>query len=346
MVGDNQWPIVKLNCWITNASAEIEWIKNQAVSIPNPIREKNPCYFLHPRSAWFDYLIHEIQGKYFSILVIRSINFIAFLIGLNRTIYVGNQPVSTSIWSNNDQIEISELCEKLSKTYSKYYIGVRNVLPHSHLDLIQKIEKLGFYALPSRVIYEFDLSNGEQTNHSHLKRDLTYQRKTALSSRIAMQLSSDQLSRIHHLYTEIYIKKHSPLNAQYTVEFFRDMLSSGVMRCIILQDSNELIHAFALLYQRGQTLVVPALGYDNEKDKNGLYRILFATIYSYIKQQKLYLNYSSGAGEFKRNRGGIPRLEYVYLKPPMHSKFRKFILSKLSQKLGSITIKKLIEMGA
>jgi hypothetical protein len=58
------------------------------------------------------------------------------------------------------------------------------------------------------------------------------------------------------------------------------------------------------------------------------------------------LNYSSGAGEFKRNRGGVARLEYLYLKAPSKSRFRKFVLSRLSQELGKITLHQLIEKGA
>ena len=346
MDGINQWPIVKLNCWITNASAELEWINSQAVSITQSKREKYACYFLHPRSAWFDYLIHEFKGKYFSIFLIRIVSFIAYLIGLNRTVYVGNQPVSTSIWSKSDQTQIPLLCDKLSKDYSKYFIGVRNILPYCHSDLVENLKKIGFYAIPSRVIYEFDLTHSEHKIQSHLKRDLSYQKKSVLDTRILQQLTTEQLSRIHYLYSEIYIKKHSPLNAQYTLTFFKDMLDSGVMSCLVLQDANEFIHAFALLYQQDQTLVVPALGYENESDRNGLYRILFATIYNHTKNHRLYLNYSSGAGEFKRNRGGVARLEYLYLKAPSKSRFRKFILSRLSQELGKITLHQLIERGA
>jgi hypothetical protein len=92
---------------------------------------------------------------------------------------------------------------------------------------------------------------------------------------------------------------------------------------------------------------VPALGYDSEIDLQGSYRVLFAAIYSHAKHQGVLLNYSSGAGDFKRKRGGTPYLEFTYLSCPQNSNYlQKFALSFVSKKASTIDAQKLIALGA
>ena len=61
----------------------------------------------------------------------------------------------------------------------------------------------------------------------------------------------------------------------------------------------------------------------------------------------MLLNYSSGAGDFKRKRGGVACLEYTMLKAPQnwHST-RSMILSLLQRKGQGIRETDLIAWGA
>jgi hypothetical protein len=138
-----------------------------------------------------------------------------------------------------------------------------------------------------------------------------------------------------------------PLNPQYTVQFFADLIHQGSMSCLLVRGSDQQIRSFALLRTTGQTLTVPALGYDSEIYLEGSYRVLFAAIYSYAKSQGVLLNYSSGAGDFKRKRGGIAYLEYTYLSCPLNShRFKKWALSFVAKKTAAIDALDLIAMGA
>ncbi|NBO90981.1 MAG: hypothetical protein EBV06_01490 [Planctomycetia bacterium] len=75
--------------------------------------------------------------------------------------------------------------------------------------------------------------------------------------------------------------------------------------------------------------------------------MLFVAIYKYARDHKLLLNYSSGAGEFKRRRGGVPRLEYTYIRcPNSASGFKRACLKMVSRRLATVTEQSLIKVGA
>jgi hypothetical protein len=119
------------------------------------------------------------------------------------------------------------------------------------------------------------------------------------------------------------------------------------MTCLSLKDEEEQIIAFALLYQVGQTLTVPALGYVENEKGPGIYRLLFASIFNYTLEHRLLLNYSSGAGDFKRKRGAQSRLEYTAVKaPPSFSNWKAKMVRFAAKKAENITANDLIQRGA
>jgi hypothetical protein len=271
----------------------------------------------------------------------------SYFLGIDKTIFIGNYPISTSIWSTEQENELLSLANKMRGLNPSYYIGIRNLLPHRHPTLISNLKSLGYFGIPSRVIYEFDLRCKNSSIPSHLKRDLALLKKLNLDVEICSKLDQDSLLRIHDLYQKIYLHKHSLLNPQYTVQFFDDVVNQGVMSCLLVRGPDQQVYSFALLLSTGHTLSVPALGYDTQLNLEGSYRVLFAAIYTYAKDQRLLLNYSSGAGDFKRKRGGIAYLEYTYLTCPFNSyDVKRFILVLVAKKTASLKAQDLIELGA
>jgi len=333
------WPTAQLSDWVSNACANLLWKGNAKVpvSVALPTRQKNTSYLFSPRSAWFDYLAHECRHQALLAQFIKALGKLAYFLGIDKTIFVGNYPVSTSIWTSEQEAELPAIAHELQQANPDYYVGIRNLLPHRHPKLISELTKQGYYGIPSRVIYEFDFrEDGIPTSSSpsHLKRDLALLKKLDLDVQACQKLDQVSLTRIHELYQRIYLYKHSLLNPQYTVQFFADLIHQGSMSCLLVRGSDQQIRSFALLLTTGQTLTVPALGYDSEIDLEGSYRVLFAAIYNHAKSQGVLLNYSSGAGDFKRKRGGIAYLEYTYLSCPLNShRFKKWALSFVAKKL-------------
>lgn len=344
-----KWPSVKLTDWVSNANASLLWEGSTRVpvSIAFPLRKKNTSYLFSPRSGWFDYLAHESRHQPVVALLIAALGKISYFLGIDKTIFIGNYPISTSIWNAAQENELLSIASKIGGLNPSYYIGVRNLLPHRHSTLISNLKLLGYFGIPARVIYEFDLRYENKPIPSHLKRDLALLKKLNLDVQVCSKLDQDSLMRIHDLYQKIYLHKHSLLNPQYTVQFFDDVINQGVMSCLVIRGPDQQICSFALLLNTGHTLSVPALGYDTQLNPEGSYRVLFAAIYTYTKDQRLLLNYSSGAGDFKRKRGGVAYLEYTYLICPFNScDIKKFILALVAKKTAPIKAQDLIELGA
>jgi len=344
-----QWPSVELFQWMQNGSANLALHPASGLPITTSMHPRRPdtTYITSLRSGWFDYAAQEVADNSIAAWSFRSAGLVAKMLGIDNIILVGNAPVSTNIWTNQHILEVPLLCQQIASSHKKHFIGVRNLQADKHSALIEKLKSHRFYAIPARIVYEFDFRDKLEKKHSHLQRDRSVLKRSGLQVNVLTSISMAQASQLRDLYQAIYIDKHSALNAQYTSQFFADMLSFKVMTALVLQDADGQIVAFAMLYEVDDTLTVPALGYDPQYPVNGLYRQLFAAITFHAQEKRMLLNYSSGAGDFKRKRGGVARLEYTMLKAPQnwHSA-RSMILSLLQRKGQGIRETDLIAWGA
>jgi hypothetical protein len=344
-----QWPPVELVQWIQNGSAILTLHTASGLPITTSTlpRRLDTTYITSLRSGWFDYPAQEVANNSLAAWSFKGAGFVAKLLGIDNMILVGNAPVSTNIWTERQMLEVPTLCQELASSHNKHFIGVRNLQAEKHSALFERLQSQRFYAIPARIVYEFDFRKDLDKKHSHLQRDRSLFKRSGLQVNFLTSLSMAQASKLRDLYQAIYIDKHSSLNAQYTSQFFADMLSYKVMSALALQDAEGKIVAFAMLYAVDDTLTVPALGYDTKYPINSLYRQLFAAITSHAQEKRMLLNYSSGAGDFKRKRGGVARLEYTMLKAPQNWHFaRSSILSLLQRQGQSIRETDLIAWGA
>lgn len=342
----HHWPRESLDIWMQNAGANLSWHAGTGVPIThaNPLRCPDTSFITSLRSGWFDYAAQELENQILTSCGIRIAGQAARCIGLDQLVLVGNFPVSTNIWPTYTHAPLLTACLDTVRTHPTKFVGIRNLLADQHTSLINTLRARGFCALPARLVYEFDLRQGLLCKPSHLMRDRSALFKSSLQTHINSDISNAEASRMRELYQAIYITKHSALNAQYTTQFFYDMVQARVMQALLIRSKEGLIVAFAMLYQQDDTLTVPALGYDTRTGIEGLYRLLFAAIHHYTQTQKLLLNYSSGAGDFKRKRGGTPRMEYTLLHAP--SSWRHQVLSWVESKTISIQAHQLITLGA
>ena len=345
------WPRQPLERWMRNASAELQWLEQPslAVTVSRTPRTHDTSYITSLRSGWFDYAAEELQAtSWWAAWGVRRLGTYARWLGLDYLVLVGNWPVSTNVWDAASSVELSDVCTRVMAQHPNAFVGVRNLQANKHVDLMATLRRLGFVALPARVVYEFDLRQGLARKPSHLARDHTARKRSGLNTVVLEQATPETARRMASLYTRIYIDKHSQLNAQYTPEFFEDMLNGSVMRALALTHSNGDIMAFAMLYQVGDTLTVPALGYATDAEIDSLYRLLFSAIHNYTQTHALLLNYSSGAGDFKRKRGGAAQLEYTMVCAPSGQAkgWRTQLLQWLEKKAQGIDANALMALGA
>jgi hypothetical protein len=331
-----QWPSSALGNWMQNGSAELLWHGPCSLPMTTSVqpRQACACYITSLRSAWFDYAAEEIADKPRAAWSFRCAGQIARLLGLDKIVLVGNAPISTNVWTRDYISEIPNSCRQAAAVYSDCFIGVRNLQKGKHALLMAQLEEQGFYAIPARIVYEFDFRQNALQERSHLNRDRAALKRSGLQVNLLTMISEEEAVHFRNLYQAIYIDKHSALNAQYTPQFFTDMVSSGVMTALVLQNKDNRVIAFAMLYAVDDTLTVPALGYDPQSPINGLYRQLFAAISLYAQDKRMLLNYSSGAGDFKRKRGGVAHLEYTLLKAPRKWRFLKSSILAIAERYG------------
>jgi hypothetical protein len=344
------WPRQPLERWIRNACAELQWLGDSSVAVTVSRTPRAPLttYLTSLRSGWFDYAAEELHDTWWAAWGVRLLGTCAYWLGLDRLVLVGNWPVSTNVWDAATCAELPVVCANVMAHHPNAFVGVRNLQAHKHADLMATLSALGFVALPARVVYEFDLREGMGRKPSHLARDHAALTRSGLNPVLLSQANPETARRMASLYKRIYLEKHSQLNAQYTPEFFEDMLNGQTMRALALTHSNGNIMAFAMLYQVDDTLTVPALGYATDAEVDGLYRLLFSAIHDYTQAHRLLLNYSSGAGDFKRKRGGVPHLELTMVCGPsiQTNGWRNHLLRWIEKKAQRLDTQALISLGA
>ncbi len=338
-----------LSAWMKNAFADLNWVGTQPlpVTVLKPDIPAAPSYLTSLRSGWIDYAAHERASHPTQAGMIRALGWVLQGIGLDRLVLAGNFPISTNERSLQELAAMPEVCQLLQRAYPQHFIGVRNVLPKRQAELFRALQALGYCAIPSRVVYEFDWRRPGQKLATHLHRDLSRLRRSSLRAVWKPQLTPAELARIEDLYGQVYLEKHSYLNPQYTQKFFQDAVSVLGMRCLCLVDACERIMAFSLVSHKQRVVTVPALGYDTRGTEQGLYRHLFAALYQELSALGCWLNYSSGAGDFKRKRGGVPALEYTLLRAPENSGLLTHAMLKSMERLGSmVTVERMMAWGA
>ena len=124
-------------------------------------------------------------------------------------------------------------------------------------------------------------------------------------------LDSDA-ARIAELYRMLYLEKHSWLNPHYDEAFVRAAIRGRWLEFHGLRDRlGRLVGVWGYFTIDHTITTVPFIGYDTALPaESGLYRQLFLGIHREVNDRKQLLNYSSGAGEFKRRRGALPAVEY------------------------------------
>jgi len=344
------WPHHPLERWMRNACAKLEWLGDTsvAVTVSHTPRTSHASYLTSLRSGWFDYAAEELHDTWWAAWTVRLLGTGARWLGLDRLVLVGNWPVSTQVWDTATSEQLPAICASVMAQHPHCFVGVRNLQTPKHAELMAVLSTMGFVALPARVVYEFDLREGLTRKPSHLARDHTALTRSGLNQVVLHQATPQTARRMASLYKRIYLEKHSQLNAQYTPEFFEDMLHGQTMRALALTHSNGNIMAFAMLYQVGDTLTVPALGYATDAEIDGLYRLLFSAIHDHTQTHRLLLNYSSGAGDFKRKRGGVPHMEYTMVCAPSvpTNGWRAQLLRWLEKKAQRMDAQALIALGA
>ena len=226
---------------------------------------------------------------------------------LNRVVMVNNWLLTTNLYQDWDDPQVPSF---LVKAFPDRAIVFRTVNPRLDERLLGCLTQHGYRKLVSRQVY---LRHWQLSANRQLRNDLKSYRKTRY--RLVRELCESDLTRATDLYEALYIRKYSSLNPRFRVRFLKLLQESQAMFFRGFRSPEGRLDAFLAFNVRrrhfGPVMSQPLFGYDTSLPKElALYRLLSTQTYLEGLEHRRWVHMSAGVGEFKRNRGASPVIEY------------------------------------
>jgi len=207
---------------------------------------------------------------------------------------------------------VEAVTRALVSAFPNHAVLVKNVHGFEEPSLPGAFEAAGYDLVTSRQIYFFDGRTRDYLQKSTVKRDLKcLSQLTDYQVVEHDQIQPQDLPRIADLYRQLYLEKHSWLNPQYSETFVARAWREGWLEFRGLRHASGRMDGVFACFTSGQTTSTPFIGYDTTlPSEMGLYRHLVSMLLQRLAERRWLLNYSSGAGDFKRRRGGQPVIEF------------------------------------
>lgn len=283
------------------------------------------------RPAW---LRHVLAG------LIHSFGWLCRRCRINRVIHVNNWLLSTNLYPELTDKQIGAVLAFLRDRFPRHAIIWRSLNRYRNAPLLDVLRKTGCALVPSRQVYF--VHPGDPTSMRAkarwlLKRDFALLERQGYAVLTASELSEEDIPRLLELYNALYLGKYSKNNPMFTEHFFRQALKQQTLHLVALK-KEERINAVLGYFCRNGVITTPVFGYDvSLPQETGLYRMLSALIFHIAEEKQHLLHSSSGAAEFKRNRGASAAIEYsvVYHRHlPWHRRLCWIVLAVLLENIG------------
>lgn len=235
---------------------------------------------------------------------------------INKTVSLNNWLVSTNLLPKINPYELQKTTQKLIQDYPNHSLSIRSLNTAHNDELMQFLSDQGWLLIPARQVYLFD------TDHSwwkrnHTKKDQSLLRKveagkTSLKWLKPEDLQPHHFKNIQQCFRQLFIEKHSRYNPAFSESFLKALHDNEIIEFHSFADETGRIVASIGLFTQQNIITTPIVGYDTSLPKElGLYRLLMAVLLRLTYERQQPMNLSSGAGGFKRARGGEPTLEYT-----------------------------------
>lgn len=284
-------------------------------------------YVVSPYCAYVDYCLVEIARlnkpwlTWPLVLLVKIIGLWLKAARIDNSLQINNWLLSTNLYSDEIGFEsLTKLRDQAAQTFPQQSVIFRSLNMRSNQKIIQSLKTLGFISVPSRQVYFFDARAGEASNFTrthNFQLDRQALSKTQLQWRVATEFSVSDFERAAELYSLLYLEKYCQHNPAYTANWLRAGHESGWFRLQGLVDDTNQLQAILGWFENDELITAPIVGYNTKLSKKmGLYRLLTQACLEEAIRQKKILNFSSGAAQFKRLRGGEAEIEYslVYVK--------------------------------
>lgn len=306
------------------------------------------CYVSSPYSHYITYAeqeLREINSKFVRLCLKICLGFLGVFLktfSIERVVYVNNWLLSTNLYISLTKEELSSINRALKERYPNRVIIYRSINEKTNSELVSILDQLGANKTLSRQVYITDPGTKSYLNHKDFHKDQKFLKKSKLINK-RDNFNKNDLESIRKLYNQLYIDKYFDLNPQFTAKYFENAYENNLFEFQYLMDGDKP-KAVLGYFTRNGAMTTPIFGFDTDAPmKEGLYRLISSLLMQESEQNNNVLNQSSGASNFKSQRGAVPFIEYNYYfssHVPFAQKTMWKILSLFINTIGEFTLKK------
>lgn len=282
--------------------------------------EYDNSYVVSPYTHYVSYAAEELKELRSPRLerglaaILQGIGSLLRIGRINRAVIVNNWMLSTNLYPELKREQAERITAFLADRFPHHAILFRSVNPHDHPELYRALGDGGYRMAASRQVYLLDAGEtGAQNSKARwlIKRDERLIASQGYEIVRHEELTMADIPRITALYQALYLDKYSRYNPQFNERFFALALRERTL-CLIALRKEGRLDAVLGYFSRSGVMTTPVFGYDTSLPREtGLYRMLSAVLIREAQRLGMWLNESSGAAEFKRNRGAVGHFEYT-----------------------------------
>lgn len=331
--------------YIANVSTRLYVLRLGDMLLPVTVndRQYENSYVCSPFTHYVTYAgkeLYKLRLPWLEAVLGRLLDGVGLLLKagrINRTVHVNNGLFSTNLYPACVPSLLPDGLRLLREAFPGHTIVFRSLAASLNADWIAALRQERFRLIPSRQVYLFAPPNAKA--RWLIKRDYGLLKKNGYEVVPPGSLTSADIPRMKSLYDMLYLDKHSRCNPWFTEAFFAQALESGTLQLYALRnEATGKLDAVLGFYVKEGVMTTPVFGYDTSLPQElGLYRMLSAVLIGISGQSGWRLHESSGAPEFKRNRGAVPDIEYSAVFDahlPWTRRACWFVLERLLNKVG------------
>lgn len=337
--------------YIKNVKTKLYLLKLDDILLPININdaEYENSYVSSLYTHYVSYTITELK-ELKNIFLERIFKFLLSAIGIflkigkiNKVVYVNNWFLSTNLYLNLTEEQLSEITTFLKYKFPQHAIVFRSINSDTNPTIFSNLKNLKYHFIGSRQVYLFGKGHLKQLKDKEKNKVFKDFRLIEKSDYKINEVINKDCSRIVDLYNQLYLDKYSYLNPQFSETFIQLTSDKKLIHYFSLQKDEKSDGVLGYFYRDG-IITTPVVGYEMSIPQEiGLYRMITAKIIQEGDKNNALINMSSGASLFKIYRGSIPAIEYtaVYHKHlPFYRKFVFFLLKNLINKIAIPIMKK------
>jgi hypothetical protein len=306
--------------FISNLETSVLALAARDVLLPTTVNqaEYGNCYVCSPHTAYGRYAREEARlitntplrwtlkaGSEGAGWLLKGASF-------NKVVHINNWMLSTNLYPGLDRAHVSDITEASVSKFPEHFVCWRSLNRTTGAQLMDELESLGYFLLPSRQVYMFDRLGNRWRKTYDARNDRSLLRRSIYRVEDPIDLNGTDYERVAKLYGMLYLEKYSLLNPDFTPRYIRLCHESGAMRFVGLRSPDGNIDGIIGQFTVEGVTTTPIFGYDTKLSQNiGLYRMLTTLVLESAIARGLTVNSSSGAAAFKRMRGGEPAIEYT-----------------------------------